>query len=499
MEEKTLQEQLLVRALNSSYITNEVLSKDVANLLPNKANQVIGNILVRYYATNSGPITDVALKYGLEQYFKAENLRRKRRHEDAMTPEEEIALSNRVSNIMSIEPDSSTNIETALDSYVKKKLASSVILEEASRDSEDLSKRVEERLDKINSLDINGTSDEVVDVYRDIKPKAEAYMSGLGRAKLSSGLKCFDDVMSGGLEKGQVGLIGGKSGFGKTVFLTNLAYYYSVVSGLNVLQVTLEELKADSYMRFDRLRYRVTPTEMLTPEGKIDPEFLKHEIETVNSKDDDIDGTLLFKRYAPQTLTVDGLRQCINTAERQKGLKLDVVVLDYADLMRVFNKSDNEAVQGEELFQNLSKLAQEEDVVLITGTQLNRTANSQELMTLESIEGSYRKINITAFAGTLNGNKEERDHGYMRVYLDKIRNRFTTEDTLLLKFNKGTMLLSDETEAEKVEHLSLINQDSSALKSQRREEYVKKNSVSPTGDTEMQQKAKSILENLGGK
>lgn len=176
-----------------------------------------------------------------------------------------------------------------------------------------------------------------------------------------------------------------------------------------------------------------------------------------------------------------------------------MVVLDYADLMRVFNKSDNEAVQGEELFQNLSKLAQEEDVVLITGTQLNRTANSQELMTLESIEGSYRKINITAFAGTLNGNKEERDHGYMRVYLDKIRNRFTTEDTLLLKFNKGTMLLSDETEAEKVEHLSLINQDSSALKSQRREEYVKKNSVSPTGDTEMQQKAKSILENLGGK
>ena len=34
------------------------------------------------------------------------------------------------------------------------------------------------------------------------------------------------------------------------------------------------------------------------------------------------------------------MRQCINTAERQKGLKLDVVVLDYADLMRVFNKSD---------------------------------------------------------------------------------------------------------------------------------------------------------------
>lgn len=207
MEDKTLQEQLLVRALNSSYITNEVLSKDVANLLPSKENQVIGNILVRYYATNSGPITDVALKYGLEQYFKSENSRRKRRHEEPMTPEEEVKLSNKVSNIMNIEPDSSTNIETALDAYVKKRLASSVILEEASRDSEDLSKRVEERLDKINSLDINGTSDEVIDVYRDIKPKAEAYMTGLGKAKLSSGLKCFDDVMSGGLEKGQVGLI----------------------------------------------------------------------------------------------------------------------------------------------------------------------------------------------------------------------------------------------------------------------------------------------------
>jgi len=165
--------------------------------------------------------------------------------------------------------------------------------------------------------------------------------------------------------------------------------------------------------------------------------------------------------------------------------------------MRTSKKSDNEAVQGEELFQNLSKLAQEENVILITGTQLNRSAGSQEVMTLESIEGSYRKINTTAFAGTLNGTKEERDGGFMRIYLDKIRNRFVSDDYMLFKFDKGTMLLTDETDAEKVEHMSLINQDASNMKAQRRAEYAKGNG-NDTSNSEMQDKANEIMSSLMG-
>lgn len=491
---KTLQEQLLVRALSSSYITNAVLARNTPSLLTNPTYQVLGNILVRYYATDTKPISEASIKLGIDRYFKDENRRRSHKHEDPLTQQEELDITQTINDVIETKPDSSDEIEESLDKYVKKTLASAAILEEAQRDSDDLSKRVEEKLDDINSLDINGNADTVVDVYRDVRKKAETYINDLGQAKIPSGLKTFDYVMSGGLQKGQIAMIGGKSGFGKTVFLSNLSYYYSMVSGHNVLQVSLEELMADSYMRFDRMHYRVTPSDMLNSDGKIDPNFIKNVLAKPHKQEK---GTLLFKRYTPNTLTIDGLRQCIDASERQKGLKLDVVVLDYADLMRTSKKSDNEAVQGEELFQNLSKLAQEENVILITGTQLNRSAGSQEVMTLESIEGSYRKINTTAFAGTLNGTKEERDGGFMRIYLDKIRNRFVSDDYMLFKFDKGTMLLTDETDAEKVEHMSLINQDASNMKAQRRAEYAKGNG-SDTSNSEMQDKANEIMSSLMG-
>jgi len=491
---KTLQEQLLVRAVNSSYITNSVLSRNLQSLLTNPTYRVLGSILSRYYSTETTPISEANIKLGIDKYFADENRRRSHKHEDPLTQQEELDITNGIADVIATKPDSSEPVETALDKYVKKTLASAAILEEAQRDSDDLSNRVEERLDEINSLDINGNADTVVDVYRDVRDKAETYLNDLGKAKISSGLKTFDYVMSGGLQKGQIGMIGGKSGFGKTVFLSNLSYYYSMVSGHNVLQVSLEELMADSYMRFDRLRYHVTPSEMLKEDGKIDPNFIKN---ILVKGETDSKGTLLFKRYTPNTLTVDGLKQCIDSAERKKGIKLDVVVLDYADLMRTPNKADNESVQGEKLFQNLSKLAQEEDVVLITGTQLNRLSNGQETMTLESIEGSYRKINTVAFAGTLNGNKEEREHGFMRIYLDKIRNRFVTDDSMLFNYDRGTMLMTDETDAEKVEHMSLINQDASDMKAKRKAEYASSNG-SKTSNEEMQSKADAIMASLRG-
>ena len=212
---KTLQEQLLVRALSSSYITNAVLARNTPSLLTNPTYQVLGNILVRYYATDTKPISEASIKLGIDRYFKDENRRRSHKHEDPLTQQEELDITQTINDVLETKPDSSDEIEESLDKYVKKTLASATILEEAQRDSDDLSKRVEEKLDDINSLDINGSADTVVDVYRDVRKKAETYINDLGQAKIPSGLKTFDYVMSGGLQKGQIAMIGGKSGFGK--------------------------------------------------------------------------------------------------------------------------------------------------------------------------------------------------------------------------------------------------------------------------------------------
>ena len=137
--------------------------------------------------------------------------------------------------------------------------------------------------------------------------------------------------------------------------------------------------------------------------------------------------------------------------------------MDYADLLKKSSSSvANEAQIGEILYQDLSKLAHELDLVLITGTQLNRSSGDQDVKNMGSIEGSYRKINIVSLALTVNSNKQEFEKGYMRFYIDKARSRFGYPDNFIyLKYNLKNMLLVEETPQELSEHRSLAGSDSS--------------------------------------
>lgn len=110
---KTLQEQLLVRAVNSSYITNSVLSRNLQSLLTNPTYRVLGSILARYYSTETTPISEANIKLGIDKYFADENRRRSHKHEDPLTQQEELDITNGIADVIATKPDSSEPVETA--------------------------------------------------------------------------------------------------------------------------------------------------------------------------------------------------------------------------------------------------------------------------------------------------------------------------------------------------------------------------------------------------
>ena len=455
MSDNQLQEkQILIRAIHSPYFAKHVLAKNVSVLITTPALREIANTVVRHYGVSDDLLTLNNLNIKLERRLR---LKAKKSKTELTEPILD-SMFNLTANMVNAKEDNSESLLKDLESYIHTKLGNQVILEEATKGEDNISERVEKHLSEINQIKLTGTKYEPLDILTDLDRKATIY-SQFGSKKIASGLKPLDILTGGGLEIGQIGLVAGSAGGGKTSFLTNLSYYYAMVAKRNVLHVSLEELDTDQVLRFDRIITNTGLKEVFNPDGTIQDSYIqrvKHYYEAVNKNDSH--GQIFFEKSTPLTLNVDDIRQMINTVEREKQTKIEVIILDYADLLKKSDYSDSEAQAGELLFQDLVKLAQETETLIFTGTQLNRGSGIADIKTMDNIEGSYRKKNTIAFGATLNSNSDERKKGYIRLYLDKVRNNFGFDDDFIyLRYDKKSMRLHAETPSEQEEHKSLVD------------------------------------------
>lgn len=265
-----------------------------------------------------------------------------------------------------------------------------------------------------------------------------------------------------------------------TSIAVNLARNY-VRQGLNVLYVPLEEKVDRMLIRFEQLMSQVGKRQLL-PDGEIDPalyDVIQEAYARAKSEDSNQPwGNLWIRKYKPQELTPNGFSQLISDVMIRKGQRVDIVILDYPDLMRNPHISSlGESEAGGKLYEDLRATAQEYDFVLWTLSQLNRGGYAQDVKRADSIEGSKRKMNAVEFVGTLNQKPEEFREGFLRVYLDKVRNNsgVAFDRMIYLKVEPATVTIRDETAEERYAHLELLNQD----QSEGNDSYKKQNTHTP--------------------
>lgn len=457
---QVMEKQIMARAIASSEFTKSILSRNVPQLISNSKYQPIAMILVHYYSLTDEFISENSLLSKLDDWFTRENNRNRQQGNPEMSESDMLEYIDTTKDLLNTEVDTTTTFVDSLEVYIKDKLASAAILEEAGKGNERLAERTQKAMDDINDIDIGGNKNPAINIAKDFNKKAYFYKHDY-EGRIKSGLSTLDIALKGGLQPGEIGLICGASGFGKTAILTNLAAYYSLVSNNNVLYVYLEGKTGDALGRLDRVITDSGYREMFNKDGYVNREFIKKGYNYY--KNNKSSGNLIIKKFTTRSLTISKLRTYIQSLERQEDFKIDVVVLDYADLMRVGNKSDNESVSGEVLYQDLVGVADETNVLIWTGTQLNRTSSSAEVMTFDNVEGSFRKKNICAAVFTINRNSDENNEGYERLYIDKLRDRNGISDEFLyFKYDKSTGRISSETEKETEYHKGLVeNLDSS--------------------------------------
>lgn len=121
------------------------------------------------------------------------------------------------------------------------------------------------------------------------------------------------------------------------------------------------------------------------------------------------------------TMRVSDLRRLIER-RKMEGIKYDLVVVDYADLMAPERVMDDNIENSKSVYIALRALSQIEDLAVLTATQTNREGAKKAVATMTDIAEDFNKVRIADIVISINKTEEERACGEARLYFAAIRN-----------------------------------------------------------------------------
>ena len=213
-------------------------------------------------------------------------------------------------------------------------------------------------------------------------------------------------LLAGGLGQGDLGLIVGGPGGGKSWALVALGAH-AVKLGYTVIHYTLE--LSEKYVG---LRYDACFTEISVSDVKDNKEQVKEKI-------DDLRGGLYIREYPAGQATVNTLHAHLEKC-KQQNIKPDLVIIDYADLLNVKNIKEKRD-KLDDIYTNLRGLATQMKLPIWTASQVNRTGAREEIIQGDRIAESYSKMMITDFAMSLARSAEDKENGTGRWHIMKNR------------------------------------------------------------------------------
>ncbi|MCC7258850.1 MAG: replicative DNA helicase [Gammaproteobacteria bacterium] len=185
---------------------------------------------------------------------------------------------------------------------------------------------------------------------------------------VSTGFTRFDEY-SAGLQKGDLIVIAGRPSMGKTTLALNIAENAALGARLPVAVFSME-------MSVEQLAFR-----MISSLGRVDQAHLRNgrfaedDWPRINGAIRQMAEARIFIDDTP-AMTPTEIRSRARRLQREHGLEL--IVLDYLQLMRVAGNTENRATEISEISRSLKALARELKVPVIALSQLNRSVEQRQ-------------------------------------------------------------------------------------------------------------------------
>jgi replicative DNA helicase len=295
-------------------------------------------------------------------------------------------------------------MEKSLDFCKKQKLKEAILKSVGLLQSQSF-----EQIQKVinDAMNLGADNNHGHDYHKDVLDRFELKM----RNPVSTAWEEIDSITKGGLGKRELGVVVAPTGAGKSMALAHLGAM-AVVKGKTVVHYTLELADTVVGQRYDSCITGIRLQDLMSMK------------ESILGVIEHIPGQLIIKEYPTKSATTRTLNVHLEKL-RQKGIEPDMIIVDYADLLKPtatgFKSQELRHSLGN-LYEELRGIAQTWDIPVWTASQTNRSGLNAEVITMESISEAFNKCFVADFICSISRTMEDKTENKGRMFVAKNRN-----------------------------------------------------------------------------
>ena len=287
-----------------------------------------------------------------------------------------------------------------------------------------------------DAVQISLTKDMGTDYFADPRTRIEKYFNSGGQ--VSTGWPQMDRLLYGGFSRGELNIFAGGSGSRKSLVMMNIALNW-LQAGLSGVYITLELSEELTSLRTDAML-----TNMSTKEIRKDMETTELKVKLVAKKS----GNYQVKGLPAQS-NINDIRAYLKEYQIQTGRRVDFVMIDYLDLLMPVSAkvSPNDLfVKDKYVSEELRNLAKELGILMVTASQLNRSAVEEVEFDHSHISGGISKINTADNVFGIFTSRAMKERGKYQIQCMKSRSSTGVGQKIDLEYNIETMRITDLAE-----------------------------------------------------
>ena len=285
-----------------------------------------------------------------------------------------------------------------------------------------------------DAVQISLQKDMGTDYFADPAGRINKYFNAGGQ--VSTGWPQMDKILYGGFSRGELNIFAGGSGSGKSLVMMNLALNW-LQQGMSGVYVSLELSEELTSLRTDAMLTAMSTRDI---RKNIDDANLK--VKMMGKKS----GQYRVKGMPAQS-NVNDIRSYLKEVQIQTGIRVDFVMIDYLDLVMPVSVKVNpndQFIKDKYVSEELRNLAKELGVLLVTASQLNRSAVEEIEFDHSHIAGGISKINTADNVFGIFTSRSMRERGKYQIQCMKSRSSTGVGQKIDLEYNIETMRITDE-------------------------------------------------------
>lgn len=220
--------------------------------------------------------------------------------------------------------------------------------------------------------------------------------------------KTFNELTQGGYGKGDLVLVFGNPGGGKSWGVIAMGAYAAAL-GYNVVHYTLELSEGYVGKRYDAVFSGVDVDKLNDHRSEVEEAIGK------------VKGKIVIKEYAPKRASLDTIEAHLQQLEHQNEFKPDLIIIDYLDLLRTKGRKERKD-EIDDVYTEAKGLAKQLCIPIVSPSQANRTGADKDILQAENAAGSYDKIMIGDIIISLARGRKDKVNGTGNWHF--IKNRY---------------------------------------------------------------------------